>query len=158
MIHRGPINVGARLGSGGMLAYLAPMRVLAIVTMMLAWLVYGTLSAWAGCPMCASMSASVDMASDAQHHHMGGTDVSGVDMAGMAADMGHAAKHTAPAKDPCATGGMPHMPFCSACLIVPPAVAVHADGQRPFSYPSPAIDAAFPGARPAPLAPPPRWV
>ena len=145
--------MGWRLGSRDWLAYLAPMRVLAIVTMMLAWFAYGTLSAWAGCPMCASMRASADMASNAQQHHM-----ASMDTAGMAADTRNVANDAAPAKDPCANGGMAHMPFCSACLVMPPAVAIHADDPRLFSYPSPAPSAAFPGARPAPLAPPPRSV
>jgi outer membrane murein-binding lipoprotein Lpp len=126
-------------------AYVDRMRPIAIVTMMFAWLVYGTMSAWAGCPMCASMNqiASVGNGVAAQH-----------DMAGM--DMGAAS--AAPEKDPCAAGGMVHMPFCSACLVVPPVVAIHAGGRQVFSYPSPASAETFPGARPAPLAPPPRLI
>ena len=80
--------MGWRLGSRDWLAYLAPMRVLAIVTMMFAWLAYGTLSAWAGCAMC----ASADMASNAQQHHM-----ASMDTAGMAADTRNVANDAAPA-------------------------------------------------------------
>jgi hypothetical protein len=122
------------------------MRPIAIVTMMFAWLVYGTMSAWAGCPMCASMNqiASVDHGADAQHHHIAGME------------MGTA--RAAPAKDPCAAGGMVHMPLCSACLVVPPVIDIQAEGRQVFSYPAPATSHAFPGARPAPLAPPPRLI
>jgi hypothetical protein len=120
------------------------MRLLAIATMMLAWFAYGTMSAWAGCPMCASMNQVVnaDVNASAQHHHMAG--------------MGDTAKADTRATDPCPAGGIVHMPFCSACLVVPPDAAVHADGKQVFSYPSPDIALALPGARPAPLAPPPR--
>ncbi|KRB49854.1 hypothetical protein ASE04_14710 [Rhizobium sp. Root708] len=123
------------------------MRFLAAVTLMLAWLAYG-MSAFAGCPMCESMrqAASADMTGAAQHHHMAGMD------------MGDTVKPQTPASDPCPAGGMAHMPFCSACLAVVPEVTVGADGKQMFSYPSPATARALPGARPAPLAPPPRTV
>ncbi|MDM9626508.1 hypothetical protein QTL95_11420 [Rhizobium sp. S152] len=122
------------------------MRFFAISTMMLAWLTYGTMFAWAGCPMCASMSqqAAVDMAAGKAHQHMPGMET------------GETVKVSAPAKNPCAAGGMAHMPLCSACLVVPVDVIVHTDGKQIFSYPSPAIALALPGARPAPQAPPPR--
>ncbi|MFK0331298.1 hypothetical protein ACIQUB_09265 [Rhizobium sp. NPDC090275] len=91
-----------------------------------------------------SQPAAVDMAAGKPHHHM-------PDM-----EMGDAVKGSVPAKNPCAAGSMGHMPLCSACLVVPVDVIVHADGKQVFSYPSPAIALAFPGARPAPQAPPPR--
>ncbi len=124
------------------------MRFFSIATMMLALLTYGTMFAWAGCPMCASMSqpAAVDMVAGKPHHHMPGMD------------MGETAKVLAPVKNPCAAGGMTHMPLCSACLVVPVDVMVHADGKQVFAYPSPAIALALPGARPAPQAPPPRLI
>ncbi len=84
------------------------------------------------------------MTEDGQHHYMAGMEMDGT------------ATANTPASDPCPVGGMAHMPFCSACLVVPPEVAVGTDGKQVFSYPSPAIERAFPGARPAPLAPPPR--
>ncbi len=120
------------------------MRLFSIATMMLAWLTYGTMFAWAGCPMCASMSQPAAVSMTMQHHHMPGMD------------MDETVKGSAPEKNPCAAGGMAHMPLCSACLIVPVDVIVHAGGKQAFSYPSLAIALAFPGARPAPQAPPPR--
>ncbi|MBB3966385.1 hypothetical protein [Rhizobium metallidurans] len=122
------------------------MRLLSIAMMMLAWLAYGTMFAWAGCPMCASMNqpAAADMSTGMSHQAM-------ADM-----EMGNSIKASALAKSPCEGGGMTHMPLCSACLVVPVDVIVHDDGKQAFSYPSPAIALALPGARPAPLAPPPR--
>ncbi|WP_348625618.1 hypothetical protein [Rhizobium sp. 2MFCol3.1] len=93
-----------------------------------------------------SQPAAVDMAAGKPHHHMQGMD------------MGETAKVSAQEKSPCAAGGMAHMPLCSACLVVPVDVIVDADGKQAFSYPSPAIALAFPGARPAPQAPPPRLI
>lgn len=145
---RPPSSISAtrRLGSGGALAYVWPMRFFSLATMMLAWLTYGTMFAWAGCPMCASMSQPATNSMTMQHHHMAGME------------MGETAKVSAPEKNPCAAGGMAHMPLCSACLVVPVDVIVHAGGKQVFSYPSPAIALAFPGARPAPQAPPPRSI
>lgn len=89
---------------------------------------------------------------------MAGMGMPGMNMAGM--DMHGAGKSSlpqpVPAKDPCSAGGMMHMSICSACLVVPAAVTVYAGGRQVFSYPSPALAVAFPGASPAPLAPPPR--
>jgi hypothetical protein len=121
------------------------MRFFSIATMMLAWLAYGTMFAWAGCPMCASMSQpAADSMTMQQQHHMPGME------------MDETVRVSAPAKNPCTDGGTAHMPLCSACLVVPVDVIVHDDGKRAFSYPSPGIALAFPGARPAPQAPPPR--
>jgi hypothetical protein len=99
------------------------MRIFSIAAMIVAWLIYGTMFAWAGCPMCASMSqpAAVDMAAGELHHHM-------PDM-----EMGETVKVSEREKNPCADGGMAHMPLCSACLVVPVDVIVHADGKQVFA-------------------------
>ncbi|OWV84979.1 hypothetical protein ATY81_11685 [Rhizobium sp. R72] len=119
------------------------MRFLAIIAMVFAWLAYGTMSAWAGCPTCLSMQAAASKAS-VEHQHMSGMD------------MGEKAKSPAPQQDPCSAAGMVHMPFCSTCLVVPPPMAFGEAGKQAFSYPAPGAAHAMRDARPAPLAPPPR--
>jgi len=121
------------------------MRFLAIIAMVFAWLAYGSMSAWAGCPTCLSMQ-TVASHSGGEHH----------DMSGM--DMGENTKSPAPQLDPCSAGGIVHMPFCSACLVVPPSIGFGVAGKHVFSYPAPGPAHALPDARPAPLAPPPRLV
>ena len=80
----------------GTIAYVLPMRLLSIATMMLAWLAYGTMFAWAGCPMCASMNqpAAADMSTGMSHQAM-------ADM-----EMGDSIKVPASAQSPCEGGGM----------------------------------------------------
>ncbi|MBB2754793.1 UNVERIFIED_ORG: hypothetical protein GGI57_005529 [Rhizobium aethiopicum] len=120
------------------------MRTLALVTMVLSWLVYSAMSAWAGCPTCASMNAPSAAEAGGMHHQM----------AGMA--MPDASGKAAPMKDPCATSNAAHMPLCAACLLLPPAMLV-ADNAKPvFAYPAPALARALDDNRPAPQAPPPR--
>ena len=48
------------------------MRTLAFITMVLGWLVYSAMSAWAGCPTCASMNAPVAAESGSLNHEMAG--------------------------------------------------------------------------------------
>ncbi|XUM48222.1 hypothetical protein NBG89_02065 [Rhizobium sp. YTU87027] len=119
------------------------MRFLAIIAMVFAWLAYGTMSAWAGCPTCLSMQAAASKAI-VEHQHMSGMD------------MGEKAESPAPQQDPCSAAGMVHMPFCSACLVVPPPMVFGEAGKQAFSYPAPGAAHAMRDARPAPLAPPPR--
>ncbi|MDR9758501.1 hypothetical protein RJJ37_02460 [Rhizobium redzepovicii] len=119
------------------------MRTLALITMVLGWLVYSAMSAWAGCPTCASMSAPA--AAEAGMHH---------EMAGM--QMPDAAGKANPLKDPCTSGNAAHMPLCAACLLLPPTVTVMDGGKSVFFYPAPALARALDDRRPAPQAPPPR--
>jgi hypothetical protein len=119
------------------------MRTLALITMLLGWLVYSAMSAWAGCPTCASMNAPV-VVENGMHHQMAGMDR-------------HEAADTAdPLKDPCATGNSAHMPLCAACLLLPPAVTVMASGKSIFGYPAPALARALDDNKPTPQPPPPR--
>ncbi|KQV68452.1 hypothetical protein ASC90_11565 [Rhizobium sp. Root1220] len=117
------------------------MRFLAMITTMLAWLAYGTMSAWAGCPMCVSTAnaATIDVST---HQHAPGMHMD--------------ERHSAPAKNPCSSGGVAHVALCVACIAILPATAAGGEGKQVFSYPAPAASAALPDARPAPVAPPPR--
>ncbi len=121
-------------------------RYLAILTMVIAWLIYGAMPALADCPICdaeISMPMSSDMASP---HMMDG--MSGMDMH----DSAHAGGHKS---NPC-SGDMAHVSFCAACLIVPPSVTIDSGRQLAFAYPAPAISSPLRDNRPAPAAPPPR--
>ncbi|ARM87173.1 hypothetical protein RHEC894_CH00832 [Rhizobium sp. CIAT894] len=120
------------------------MRTLALVTMVLGWLVYSAMSAWAGCPTCASMNVPVAAEAGGMHHQM----------AGMA--MSDASGKADPMKDPCATGNAAHMPLCAACLLLPPTVTVMDGGKSVVGYPAPALARALNDSLPAPQAPPPR--
>ncbi|ARO28855.1 MULTISPECIES: hypothetical protein [Rhizobium] len=120
------------------------MRTLALMTMVLGWLVYSAMSAWAGCPTCASMNGPAAPKSATMDHAMAGMDMSGA--TGKAQAL----------KDPCAAGRAAQMPLCAACLLLPPA-AMTAAGVKPvFAYPAPALARVLDDDRPAPLAPPPR--
>ncbi|EJZ20356.1 hypothetical protein NE852_04780 [Rhizobium sp. Pop5] len=120
------------------------MRTLALITMVFSWLVYSAMSAWAGCPTCASMNApAAPMAGTMQHA-----------MAGM--DMPEPAGKANRLKDPCAAGGAAHMPLCAACLLLPPTVLATTGAKAVFAYPAPALARALDDNRPAPQAPPPR--
>jgi hypothetical protein len=125
------------------------MRAFALMTMLFGWLVYSTMSAWAGCPTCASMNMAVQ--ADTPHYH---TD--GMDMGGMMSKSAMAAKNKS-AKDPCDTGAA-HMPLCAACMVVPPGDFIADGGKAVFAYPAPAPDRALRDNRPAPQAPPPRVI
>ena len=120
------------------------MRTLALITMVLSWLVYSAMSAWAGCPTCVSMNAPVAGEAGSTPHQMAGMD------------MAEAAGKADAAKDPCSTGNAAHMPLCSACLLLPPAITVVDSAKPVFAYPVPALARALADDRPAPQAPPPR--
>lgn len=121
------------------------MRALALITMFFGWLVYSTLSAWAGCPTCASMTMPVQIETSTTHHHMDGMSM---------ADM---TPQKDSAKDPCSTG-VAHMPLCAACMVLPPIDLVANGGKPVFAYPAPALDRVLRDNRPAPQAPPPRFL
>ena len=123
--------------------YVFPMRAFALMTMFFGWLVYSTMSAWAGCPTCASMNMAVQAEASAAHLHV-------------VANSGTAAKNNS-AKDPCAMGAA-HMPLCAACMVVPPAYFIADGGKAVFAYPAPAPDRALRDNRPTPQAPPPRFI
>ncbi|MBY5399296.1 hypothetical protein HFN01_31230 [Rhizobium leguminosarum] len=119
------------------------MRMLALITMFLGWLVYSAMSAWAGCPTCASMNAPV-VVENGMHHEMAGMD------------MPQVAEKTALSKDPCAAGNAAHMPLCAVCLLLPPTVTVMDGGKPIFAYPAPALARALDDDKPTPRPPPPR--
>ncbi|MBN8950302.1 MULTISPECIES: hypothetical protein [unclassified Rhizobium] len=124
------------------------MRVLAILTMLIAWLLYGAMPALANCPVCDSAMSMPATATMSAHDGM-------VDMPGMA---GHAnigePKEKKP-DNPCA-GGMAHVASCAACLALTPALVIEG-GKQIVSYPVPAPGQRLFGARPQPTAPPPRF-
>ena len=121
------------------------MRFVAIMAMILGWLTFSA-SAWAGCPMCASMSQPA--ASGMQH-----------DMPGMGTPHHMAMDHGQDAaKDPCSPGNPGHMTTCSYCLVTPAAVVIVDGGKPVFAYPAPAAGRVLSDLRPAPQAPPPRFV
>lgn len=119
------------------------MRTFALITMFLGWLVYSAMSAWAGCPTCASMNAPVAVETGVHH-----------EMHGMATS--EAGRKTEPSKGPCASGNSAHMPLCVACLLLPPTVTVVASGKSIFGYPTPAPARALDDDKPVPQPPPPR--
>jgi hypothetical protein len=121
------------------------MRAFALMTMVFGWLIYSTMSAWAGCPTCASMTVTLQAEASVPHHH---TD--GMDMPDMTAKDNSV-------KDPCATGAA-HMPLCAACMVLTPSDLVAHGGRHVFAYPAPALDRALRDNRPAPQAPPPRVI
>ena len=120
------------------------MRTLALITMIVGWLVYSAMSAWAGCPTCASMNGPAAPKSISMDHAMAGMN------------MPEAAGKAKALKDPCATGSAAHMPLCAACLLLPPAAMAVAGAKPAFAYPNPALARVLDDNRPAPLAPPPR--
>ncbi|KPH10035.1 hypothetical protein CO657_02415 [Rhizobium acidisoli] len=120
------------------------MRTLALITMVLGWLVYSAMSAWAACPACASMNAPVAVENGSVHHEMAGMK------------MPEGTSHAAPLKEPCTGGDAAHMPLCAACLLLPPTVTVMDSGKSVLGYPAPALARALDDKRPAPQAPPPR--
>jgi hypothetical protein len=126
-------------------------RHFAILTMILAWLIYGAMPALADCPICDSeLSMTSDMASATPMDGIGG-----MDMHGDGKHVGH--EHASHGVNPC-SGDMAHMSVCAACLIMPPFVAVDAGKPFAFSYPAPALSDPLHENRPAPLAPPPRLI
>jgi hypothetical protein len=122
------------------------MRVLAILTMLIAWLLYGAMPTLANCPVCASAMSLPATTSI----HDGITDMPG--MAGHG-NMGEP-QQTKP-ENPCA-GGMAHVASCAACLALMPTLAVEG-GKHAFSYPAPEPGQRLAGSLPQPTAPPPRF-
>lgn len=128
-----------------MLTYLRVMRLVAIMAMILGWLTFSA-SAWAGCPMCASMSQPA--VSEMQH-----------DMPGMGTTHPMTMNHGQDAaKDPCSPGSAGHMATCSYCVVTPATVVIADGGRHVFAYPAPAAGKFLADLRPAPLAPPPRFL
>jgi len=117
------------------------MRALAILTMLIAWLLYGAMPALANCPVCDSAMSMPQAAT------MG--------MAGMAGHADTAGPEEKKPENPCA-GGMAHVASCAACLALTPVVAVEG-GKHLISYPVPAPGQRLFGSRPKPMAPPPRF-
>ena len=122
------------------------MRFVAIIAMLLGWLTFSA-SAWAGCPMCAAMSQP--SASEMQHGMHGMADMPDL----VAEHSGHEMS-----KDPCAPGNPSHMSICSYCVVTPAAVMISDGGKHVFAYPAPAAAKALADLRPAPQAPPPRFI
>ena len=121
------------------------MRFFAILTMLIAWLLYGAMPALANCPVCDSVTAMPAASAMDMHESMPGMT-----------DHGQMAQQQdKKPENPCA-GGMAHVPSCAACLAIAPTLAV-ADGKHVFSYPVPALGQRLAGSRPQPMAPPPRF-
>ncbi|MFB2565508.1 hypothetical protein [Rhizobium sp. IMFF44] len=123
------------------------MRFFAILTMLIAWLLYGAMPALANCPVCDSaMSMPATMSI-----HDGITDMP--DMAGHA---NMAERQQKKPQNPCA-GGMAHVASCAACIALMPTLAVEG-GKHAFSYPAPEPGQRLAGSLPQPTAPPPRFI
>lgn len=121
------------------------MRFLAFTSIVLGWLVYSIVSAWAGCPICLSVNAPASAEAVSIHHH-------DRDHAGMM----EVAKKADPAKAPCSTDGAAHMSYCGACLVVLPPLMIDTGAKHLSAYPAPAVVQALHDNRPTPQAPPPR--
>ncbi|MFK0165801.1 hypothetical protein [Rhizobium sp. NPDC090279] len=124
------------------------MRVLAILTMLIAWLLYGAMPALANCPVCDSAMAMPVALTMTMHEGM-------ADMPGMSGDRDMAQHQEKKPENPCA-GGMAHVASCAACLALTPTLTA-AGGKHLFSYPVPAPGQRLAGSRPQPTAPPPRF-
>ncbi|AYG68072.1 hypothetical protein [Rhizobium sp. CCGE532] len=124
------------------------MRLLAILTMVIAWMFYGAMPALANCPICDSVSAMSAASTMSMHDGM-------ADMPGMAGHSDMAQHQEKKPENPCA-GGMAHVPSCAACLALTPTLAA-AGGKHAFSYPAPAPVQRLADSRPQPTPPPPRF-
>lgn len=122
------------------------MRPFAFASIVLGWLVYSVISAWAGCPICMPSNAPAAIETVGTHHHGGH------------AGMMEAVKKADPVKAPCSTDGTAHMSYCAACLVVLPPFMGDTGDKHLFAYPAPAVMQALHDNRPAPQAPPPRSV
>lgn len=123
------------------------MKLVAAFTMVLAWLLYGIMPVMAGPPVATPAAVHVSMDHGKAMHHQGAQDHAAM-MSGAAAKS---------SSNPCPHGdGMAHSPFCAACLVIPPTVAIESDGVFAFAYPSPLSGDPLQDMAPAPLAPPPR--
>lgn len=121
------------------------MRLLAILTMMIAWMLYGAMPVLASCPVCDSVAAMPAASTMSMHDGM----------AGMTGHGDMAQHHEKKPENPCA-GGMAHVASCAACLALMPTLVIE-DGKHAFSYPAPAPSQRLAGSRPQPTAPPPRF-
>jgi hypothetical protein len=126
------------------------MRSLAFLLMFFGWLVYGTVSAWAGCPMCLAGVAPASPQNAVHNQHA----MSGMAMTGMS--MNEPAKAET-GKRPCSATDGAHMSFCAACLALTPGVAFDKGGNPAISRPTPGPVDPLRGMRTAPVPPPPRF-
>lgn len=124
------------------------MRLLAILTMMIAWLFYCAMPALANCPSCDSVTAMPAASAMSMHGGM-------ADMPGMAAHGDMPQHREKKPENPCA-GGMAHVPSCAACLALTPTLAFESV-KNAFSYPAPALAQHLAGSRLQPTPPPPRF-
>ncbi|GAC1041756.1 hypothetical protein [Rhizobium sp. No.120] len=121
------------------------MRLLAILTTMIAWMLYGAMPVLASCPICDSVAAIPAASTMTMHGGMAHTP-------GMA---GHGDMHQEKKpENPCA-GGMAHVASCAACLALTPTLMAD-EGKQAVSYPAPAPGQRLADSRPQPTAPPPR--
>jgi hypothetical protein len=118
------------------------MRVLAILTMLIAWLLYGAMPALANCLVCDSAMSMRATATMSMHDDM--------------ADHADIAQHQQKKPENPCTGGMAHMASCAACLALTPTLAIEG-AKNTFSYPAPAPSQRLADLRPQPTAPPPRF-
>ncbi|PST23596.1 hypothetical protein C7U61_03540 [Rhizobium sp. JAB6] len=125
------------------------MRFLAVLTMIVAWLLYGAMPALANCPICDSAIARPAASTMSMHGSM-------ADMPGMAGHGDMAQHQEKKPKNPCA-GGMAHVASCSACLALMPTL-MEEDGGPAISYPAPAPGQPLADSRRQPTAPPPRLI
>ncbi|SCB33031.1 hypothetical protein [Rhizobium hainanense] len=124
------------------------MRLIAMLTMLIAWLLYGAMPALASCPVCDSTMPMPVTATMSMNDGMG-------DMPGMTGHGDMAQHHEKKPENPCA-GGMAHVASCAACLALTPTLSIE-EANNTFSYPAPAPSQRLAGSRPQPTAPPPRF-
>jgi hypothetical protein len=122
-------------------------RHFAILTMIIAWLIYGAMPALADCPICDSEMVTQMVSETVPSHAM--HDMGGMERHGTVQTKNHG-------NNPC-SGDMAHVSFCAACLIVPPSIAIDSGRQLAFAYPAPALSHPLRDNRPVPVAPPPRF-
>ncbi len=123
------------------------MRLLAILSMVIAWLLYGAMPVLASCPICDSVGAMPAASTMSIHETM-------ADMPGMASHSDMAQHQEKKPQNPCA-GGMAHVASCAACLALTSTLMAE-EGKRAFSYPAPEPGQRLADSRPQPTAPPPR--
>lgn len=122
------------------------MRAIAILTMFVAWLIYGAMPALGSCPMCDQSIPQQQVTS----MQMAGMSMPASPISLPAVDGQHS--KTASPMD-C----LGHIAFCAFCLIVPPLAAIAEARSTAYSYPAPSLAHPLQDARPAPASPPPRF-
>ena len=123
------------------------MRTIAVLAMLVGWLFYSAMPALANCPVCRSEIAAP----------LAAAPVHG-EIAGASAMAEHATRHSHGDDrntNPCA-GDMAHVPFCAACLAIPPTLTANAGKTLGFSYPAPTSSEPLRALPRAPVLPPPR--